>query len=61
MADRNVFQMLHAELNQQNNSDSKTSLDEYVPCDTSDSEADVLEKNLRERIKEEEAGGLDEE
>ena len=43
MADRNVFQMLHAELNQQNNSDldnsdSETlSGDKYMPSDTSDS------------------------
>ena len=62
MADRNVFQMLYAKVNQQNNSDidnsdSKTSSgEEYVPSNTSDSEADVLEKDLRERIEEEGAG-----
>ena len=62
MAGRNLFQILQAELNQQNDSDSEMSSgDEYVPSDTSDSDVNLLEEDKTERTEKEEASDSDKE
>ena len=62
MATRNVFETMQAELHPQNDSDDdeESSEDESVPPESSDSENDTVEEDLRERTDEEEIDNLNE-
>ena len=62
MSDRNVFDAIQTEPRPHYDSyDVDSSEDEYVPPESSDSEENILEEDLREQTDEEEVGDSDKE